>query len=191
MCGIELLDIPHDGTFNVDIADLRLVRAPDAVTNRVLESHPDLVAEFARNQITTQDIVALGYRRAQLETFETMLAKPDLSEGEWQAFFEKNHWIFGYGLAYVFTTSLDDNDLQQTLRGSSLFKSGKIPDGIMKTRAAINALCLVEIKNSGTQLLKRGSYRSKTWAPTAELSGAVAQAQENVRAALDGNPPRS
>lgn len=185
LTGIKMIDIPHDGTFNTDYDDLRLVRAPDAETNAVLESHPDLVAEFARNNITTEDIVALGYRRAQLDIFETMLSKPDLSESDWQSFFEENRWIFGYGLAYVFTTSLDDKDLQQTLRGSSLFKSGKIPDGIMKTRAAINALCLVEIKKSGTQLLKQGSYRSGTWAPTAELSGAVAQSQENVRAALD------
>lgn len=185
LAGVKMLDIPHDGTFNVDYDDLRLVRAPDAEANRVIESRPDLVAEFVRNNITAEDIVALGYRRAQLDTFKIMLSQPDLSEGDWQAFFEKNHWIFGYGLAYVFTTSLDDRDLQQTLRGSSLFKSGKIPDGIMKTRAAINALCLVEIKKNGTQLLKQGPYRSGTWAPTVELSGAVAQSQENVRAALD------
>jgi hypothetical protein len=44
---------------------------------------------------------------------------------------------------------------------------------------------LVEIKKSSTKLLKSGAYRSGTWAPTIELSGAVAQSQENVRAALD------
>lgn len=185
LAGVKMIDIPHDGTFNVDYDDLRLVRAPDAEVNRVIESRPDLVAEFARNNITAEDIVALGYRRAQLEVFEEMLADPDLSEDDWQKFFEKNRWIFGYGLAYVFLTGLDGKSLQETLRGSSIFKAGKIPDGIMKTRAAINALCLVEIKKSGTQLLKQGSYRSGTWAPTAELSGAVAQSQENVRAALD------
>lgn len=185
LAGVKMLDIPHDGTFNVDYDDLRLVRAPDAEANRVMESRPDLVAEFARNNITAEDIVALGYRRAQLKVFESMLANPELAEDDWQKFFEQNQWIFGYGLAYVFLTGLDGKSLQETLRGSSRFKPGKIPDGIMKTRAAINALCLVEIKKSGTQLLKQGSYRSGTWAPTAELSGAVAQSQENVRVALD------
>lgn len=185
LAGVKMLDIPHDGTFNVDYDDLRLVRAPDAEASRVIESRPDLVAEFARNNITAEDIVALGYRRAQLAIFETMLSEPDLSENDWQKFFEKNRWIFGYGLAYVFLTGLEGKSLQETLRGSSVFKPGKIPDGIMKTRAAINALCLVEIKKSGTQLLKQSSYRSGTWAPTVELSGAVAQSQENVRAALD------
>ncbi len=185
LAGVKMLDIPHDGTFNVDYDDLRLVRVPDAEANRVMESRPDLVAEFARNNITAEDIVALGYRRAQLDVFESMLADPELSEDDWQKFFEQNRWIFGYGLAYVFLTGLDGQRLQETLRGSSRFKAGKIPDGIMKTRAAINALCLVEIKKSGTQLLKQSPYRSGTWAPTAELSGAVAQSQENVRVALD------
>lgn len=185
LAGVKMLDIPHDGTFNVDYNDLRLVRASDAEANRVMESRPDLVAEFARNNITAEDIVALGYRRAQLEVFDRMLAAPEVSEDVWQKFFEQNRWIFGYGLAYVFLTGLDGKSLQETLRGSSRFKPGKIPDGIMKTRAAISALCLVEIKKSGTKLLKDSPYRSGTWAPTAELSGAIAQSQENVRVALD------
>ena len=55
----------------------------------------------------------------------------------------------------------------------------------MKSRAAISALCLVEIKKHTEKLLKKSPYRSGTWAPTSELSGAVAQTQENVRVALD------
>ena len=55
----------------------------------------------------------------------------------------------------------------------------------MKTRAAVSALCLVEIKKSSTQLLKSNEYRSGTWVPSAELSGAVAQCQETLRAATD------
>ena len=107
------------------------------------------------------------------------------SEGDWQEFFEHNQWIFGYGLSYIFTTGLDEQKLQQTLRGSSLVAPGKIPDGIMKTRAAVNALCLVEIKKSSTELLKTSQYRKGTWAPSNELSGAVAQCQETLRAAAD------
>lgn len=182
---IAKLHIPHEGTFNVDFADLRLVHLPDEDARRVLEEHPNLVAEFARSKITTEDIVALAYRRRQLEHFRALLDRRDLTEDEWQKFFEGNQWIFGYGLAYVFTTGLDGKTLQQTIRGANLIRHGKRPDGIMKTRAAISALCLVEIKKHDTELLKRASYRPGTWAPSQELSGAVAQAQENVRVAMD------
>lgn len=185
LSGITKLEIPHDQKFNRDFKDLSLVHLPDADARKVLEQNPELVAEFARSEITSEDVVALAYRRQELATFRKMLDQDDLSESDWQGFFERNQWIFGYGLAYVFTTGLDGKKLQASIRGASVTKPGKEPDGVMKTRAAISALCLVEIKKSSTKLLKTGTYRSGTWAPTSELSGAVAQSQENVRAALD------
>lgn len=183
---IKTLEIPSSDKFNVNESDLRLLHLPDADARKLLEGHPELVAEFARNQITTEDVVALAYRREQLKSFSNMLDQSkDISESDWQKFFECNQWIFGYGLSYIFTTGLDGRGLQQTIRGSSLVAPGKIPDGIMKTRAAVSALCLVEIKKSSTELLRRNEYRSGTWAPSAELSGAVAQCQETLRAAAD------
>jgi len=183
--GIKKLEIHNDQTFNCDIKNLRLVNLPDTDTRKILEENPSLVAEFARKKITSEDVVALAYHRKELECFRDMITKNDLPERDWQEFFERNQWIFGYGLTYVFTTGLDGKKLQTSIRGASLKNDGKIPDGVMKTRAAISALCLVEIKKSSTALLKTESYRSGTWAPTTELSGAVAQSQENVRAALD------
>lgn len=183
---IRRLEIPSPAKFNVNEEDLRLVHMPDAEAHKLLVHRPELVAEFARSQITTEDIVALAYRRAQLKIFSEMLDQGEgISESDWQEFFERNQWIFGYGLSYIFTTGLDGRALQQTIRGSSLIAPGKIPDGIMKTRAAVSALCLVEIKRSSTKLLRTNEYRSGTWAPSTELGGAVAQCQEALRAASD------
>ena len=120
----------------------------------VLANHPELVAEFARSQITTQDVIALAYRKDQLDEFQKLLGRNDVAENDWQQFFERNQWIFGYGLSYVFTTGLEGKDLQSTIRGASLLNSGKRPDAVMKTRAAISALCLVEIKKHTEGLLK-------------------------------------
>lgn len=53
---IRNIEIPTDSTFNVDFDDLRLVHLPDADARKILEYHPDLVAEFARNKVTTEDI---------------------------------------------------------------------------------------------------------------------------------------
>ena len=51
----------------------------------------------------------------------------------------------------------------------------------MKTQALVSSLCYVEIKHHKTELLdKRGPYRSGAWAPSTELSGAVAQVQATV-----------
>jgi len=183
---IRRLEIPGPAKFNVNESDLRLVHMSDAAALKLLRDRPELVAEFARSHITTEDVVALAYRREQLSTFSQMLNRGvELSEDDWQKFFERNQWIFGYGLSYIFTTGLDGRSLQQKIRGSSLVEPGKIPDGVMKSRAAISALCLVEIKKNSTELLKRSQYRSGTWAPSTELSGAVAQCQESLRAAAD------
>jgi len=54
--------------------------------------------------ITDQDFVNIAYRKEQLAVFENML-KQELIEKDWQKFFEKNQWIFGYGLDYRFIES--------------------------------------------------------------------------------------
>lgn len=183
---IRLLEFPGPAKFNPNEADLRLVSMTDAAAIKLLEDRPKLVAEFARNRITTEDVVALAYRREQLGEFSQMLDRGEsISEDDWQKFFERNQWIFGYGLSYIFTTGLDGRSLQQTIRGSSFVAPGKIPDGIMKSRAAISSLCLVEIKKSCTELLKGSQYRSGVWAPSSELSGAVAQCQDSLRVVAD------
>lgn len=180
------IQIPGRGQFTANDSDLRLVHMPDSEARKIFEERPELVAEFARSHITSEDVVALAYRREQLGVFSKMLDHSNnQTESDWQSFFEQNQWIFGYGLSYIFTTGLDGRELQQTIRGSNLIAPGKIPDGIMKTRAAISALCLVEIKKSATDLLRKNEYRAGTWAPSAELTGAVAQCQETLRAASD------
>ncbi|MBI3696057.1 MAG: hypothetical protein HY238_14600 [Acidobacteria bacterium] len=46
--------------------------------------------------------------------FESETRRLDVSgaEAAWQSFFEKNTWIFGYGLFYVFTSSLEKQKLE-------------------------------------------------------------------------------
>lgn len=194
---VETVYLPDGDKLNPDFSELRLVHLPDDRARELIESRPEIVAEVARNQITSEDIVALGYRRAQLDRFSRLLNSPDDFEAErvalgpgkgvedvWQAFFEQNPWIFGYGLSFVFTTGLDEKKLEQTLRGSSLLAPGRRVDALMRTRGAISALCLAEIKRHDRDLLKQGEgYRKRVWTPSAELAGAVAQAQEYLRVA--------
>lgn len=107
------------------------------------------------------------------------------AEKTWQSFFEANTWIFGYGLSYQFLTNLDGKKLEQITTGHDLLTGGKRADALMKTQALISSLSFVEIKTHQTALLAGRQYRSDTWAPSAELSGGIAQVQATVQGALE------
>jgi hypothetical protein len=49
----------------------------------------------------------------------------------------------------------------------------------------ISNLCFIEIKTHATELLSPKPYRSGCWAPSKELSGAVAQVQGTVATAVE------
>jgi len=100
----------------------------------------------------------------------------------WQAFFERNPWIFGYGLFYVFTSNLEERKLEQMVAGSSIEGAGKRVDALLKTRGRISSLCFAEIKTHATDLLEKKSkpYRPEVWAPSTHLTGAIAQIQKTV-----------
>jgi hypothetical protein len=61
---------------------------------------------------------------------------------------------------------------------------GKRVDALMKTKGLISSLCLIEIKTHETPLLQKRPYRSGCWAPSQELTGAVAQIQGTVASAV-------
>ena len=109
---IKLINFPDSGKINLTDEELRnLIASPNQV-RRLIANNSELVAEIVRSDITTEDVVALGYRREQLMRFERLLYERDYfdsekdqagttDEGLWQDFFERNTWIFGYGLSYI------------------------------------------------------------------------------------------
>ena len=168
-----------------------------AQAQQVFQGNEELFLALAEGEDIRRDLVAVGYRRAQLRRFELLLDDKDAFAAEqtrlrkspeavWQSFFEENTWIFGYGLSYQFLSSLDGKRLEQTVRGSDIGGAGKRVDALMKTRGRINSLCFVEIKRHDTPLLARElPYRKGAWAPSAEVVGGVAQVQATVGDALD------
>lgn len=160
---------------------------------RVLVEDPTLLNAVLENDIEAQDIVGLARRRRELAHFRQMLDDADFRQAEaekhkgleaaWQAFFERNTWIFGYGLSYIAMSELDGRALRNKVAGYNISGRGKEVDGLMKTVAAINSLCFVEIKTSDTELVKY--YRPGVFAPSVELAGAVSQIQVTVQRALE------
>ncbi|WP_197080433.1 MULTISPECIES: Shedu immune nuclease family protein [Vibrio] len=146
--------------------------------------------------MTTEDLVAVGFRKKQLgiygslltdqSYFDTLKNKKNCSnEALWQKYFEKNSWVFGYGLGYIFLSNLDDRKLEQVVQGHSVDSHGKRVDALMKSKGIISNLCFVEIKTHTTALLETKPYRSGCWAPSRELAGAIAQVQGTVASAVE------
>lgn len=151
-----------------------------------LKIHPTLINRIVENDLTESDVISIGYRKKQLDKFKNMLKNDSLNESDWQKFFEKNSWIFGYGLSYIFNESVIDQKLEQYTSGFDFNSNGKRTDALLKTSGFIKSLCFVEIKMHKTNLLKQVSnaYRGDSWAISDELAGGVTQVQNTVIANL-------
>lgn len=175
--------------------DIDHIELTDLQASIFFHKNPELFTSIIQSQITTQDIIAFGYRKKQLEAFDKLLTEPDYfekvmrvkkigRETVWQKFFEANPWIFGYGLGYIFLSSLNEKKLEQVVQGYSLNQHGKRIDAVMKTKGIISSLCFIEIKTNTTKLLEDAPYRPGCYAPSKELSGAIAQVQGSVSDAV-------
>jgi hypothetical protein len=191
VCRIKL---PSPDNLNInDETFRRMLLSTERLADLIRDNQEKILA-WVRSEATASDIVALGYRRKQIEHFRRLLLDPAYFEsqrraesptatveGVWQRFFERNKWIFGFGLTYIFLSSLQERNLEQIVAGADIWGEGKRADGVLKTRGAIEALCLVEIKKHDTALLKEGPYyRSGCWSPSDELAGGIVQSQATV-----------
>jgi hypothetical protein len=184
------------GSVNISDEDLRSIVLSNRQAQNLVEENEDLFAEVIRSSITKNDVVAVGYRKKQLEVFRSLLEDPAYfetlkarkqctDERLWQQYFERNPWIFGYGLSYIYLASLNDKKLEQVVQGHHIGAPGKRVDALMKSKGLISSLCFVEIKTHRTPLLSAKPYRVGCWAPSSELAGAVSQVQGTVASATD------
>jgi hypothetical protein len=193
---IQLVNLDGPSRVNITDEDLSGVILSNSQAKNILHENQELFAEVLRSEVTTEDIVAVGYRKKQLDVYEKLLndseyfsdlkeRKRTTNEGLWQKYFEKNQWVFGYGLGYIFLSGLDDKKLEQVVQGHNVSTHGKRVDALMKTKGIISNLCFVEIKTHATELLDSKPYRSGCWAPSKELAGAISQVQGTVASAVE------
>lgn len=193
---VQTMPLESRGSLKISDEDLRRVVLSNAQAQAMIQDNQELFAEVLRSAITKEDVIAVGYRKKQLQIFKKLLddsdffeeikAKKNLKdEGVWQKFFEKNPWIFGYGLSYIQLSSFDDKKLEQVVSGHTITNHGKRVDALLRTRGIISSLCFVEIKTHKTELLQTKSYRSGCWAPSDELAGGISQVQGTVTRATE------
>lgn len=188
---VQTMPLKSAAPMKISDEDLRRIVLSNIQAQAILQDNQELFVEVLRSAVTKEDVVAVGYRKRQLQVFQRLLEEPDYfdvvkakkgcsAEAVWQRFFEKNPWIFGYGLSYIQLSGLDDKKLEQVVHGYTVSEHGKRVDALLRTRGVISSLCFVEIKTHMTELLQKKAYRSGCWAPSDELSGGVAQVQGTV-----------
>ena len=114
-------------------------------------------------------------RTAVVHEFEQALRKNEWSEGEWEAFFASNTWIFGLSLAFQFlgTVSTQPKYVAPSIFGSG----GQRGDFLMSTTGDARFAVVVDIKKPDALLVRDKPYRERVHAPAPHLTGGVAQVQ--------------
>jgi len=143
----------------------------DDIWKTLVDADPDLATQFSYARIHAE-------RRTTLEEFRLNLTQKR-GEGWWQDFFEKNTWIFGYGLKYQILKSVQS---QPSYGGINVAGKGlEKGDFLQRTEAEIKFTVLVEIKRPDSLLLGNKAYRNGAWQLGEELTGGVSQIQANCR----------
>lgn len=180
----------------MDIAFPADIALDPAFLANAYDRNPEAFRQLISDDETAVDVVAMAHRRGEVKRFRRLLEddayfaatqkagklKP---EAVWQQFFEANPWIFGVSLSGQLLTSWDEKKLEQVVVGESVKGVGKRTDALLRTSGRIRSLVFTEIKTHKTDLLAKRPYRSGCWAPSTEVSGAVAQLQGTVDRAID------
>ena len=148
----------------------------------------ELLEELIKNGlITSKDLVNTGFRKHQLEIFKKLLCENYLhtykkeiikienikDELAWQYFFNKNTWIFGYGLDYKFQGILQKEF--HASNGEADGSNGVISDFLIGDKRFTT---FVELKKPNTKIFGKEKNRSNSWRLSNDLIDAVSQILE-------------
>lgn len=155
----------------------------------------DEIVEALINEgiITSKDIVNTSFRKRGLQIFEQLISDKDYwriyatengisthsEEKVFQSFFEKNEWIFGYGLDYRFQNILqrEAHLSEAELNGSnSVIGDYLLGDKMFTT--------FIELKKPSTNLFGKSSNRSNSWKLSNELIDSFSQILEHKASGL-------
>lgn len=193
--GIKEWPLSTPEIIKVDDREIDKMQLSKESALKLVEENKDVFFDLIKNNITSLDIITIGYRKKQLNRFDKLLNDEDYFNNEklllrggdeavWQKFFEENSWVLGYGLSYIFNTPLAGKKLEQVVSGYNFNQSGKRADALLKSRGLINSLCFGEIKTHKAKLLKASPYRPESWAISEELAGGIAQSHRTIQRSL-------
>jgi len=180
---IEFIDLSNEDNFQIedvstqagpktiiDAADKGLVERFKTMDDGQRES----IIRALEGSLSGEEINVLLGRRQGLEEFEAHISAADWSETQWQQFFDRQQWVFGYGLDYRIMRQFDR---EMVVGGAGTDNQNKPTVDFLMTFTDYTVL--VEIKRPDTRLFKAGKGgRAGTWEFSAEFTGAVSQILE-------------
>lgn len=180
---IKFIDRSNEDRF--DVRDVSVGRGPKIITDaadhallariRQLDTQErERLFRGVQADLSQNDINLLLGRRQGLEEFERQLAAGQWLEAGWQDFFERQSWVFGYGLDYRIMRPFD----REMVVGAGGTDNRERPtvDYLMNFT---NYSVLVEIKRPETPLFQQSrAGRSGTWRFSGEFMDAVSQVLE-------------
>jgi hypothetical protein len=189
------IEVPQDNFSLISQGEAEIV---NALQGRDATSIVSIIRQLSSTEgvkLSQADINQLLKRREKLEKFEKVLVDKVADESKWQNFFEKNKWIFGYGLDYHI---LRQEQAQPHYGGDRVDGTGgQRGDYLTSTLGDLSFIVLVEIKTPVTPLLQGSKeIRNGAWSLSKELTDAVSQIEANIDtwekdgARQDGNRDR-
>ena len=179
---IQFVDMSNDQNFQIE--DISSQAGPkaiiDASDRNLIERIKNLggaqrstVLRELKESLTDDDVNTLLGRKEGLKEFETQIGE-NWSEAQWQNFFEREQWVFGYGLDYRIMRQFS----REAVVGAGGIDNQNKPvtDFLMEFT---DYTVLVEIKRPGTPIFKPAKGgRAGTWEFTSDFTGAVSQILE-------------
>jgi len=178
---IEFVDFSNENNFQIE--DISRQEGPKAIIDasergiverirQMNDVQRDAVLEGLRSTLTAEEINVLLGRRQGLEDFEAHLHIGDWTEVEWQDFFEREQWVFGYGLDYRILKQFG-REMTVGSGGGTDNRNKPIVDFL---GTLTDYTVLVEIKRPDTKIFKQAKGgRAGTWEFSAEFTSAVSQ----------------
>jgi hypothetical protein len=180
---IKFVDLSNEEKFQIE--DISTKAGPKAIidasdrgiVNRIrdmTEEQRSGVLRVLQQSLTPEEINILLGRKQGLAEYEEHMILMDWSEAQWQEFFDREQWVFGYGLDY---RTMRQFDREMTVGGGGTDNKNKpVIDFLM---SFTDYTVLVEIKTPDTSIFspsKRG--RAGTWEFSRDFMSAVSQVIE-------------
>ena len=180
---IKFIDLSNEDRFQVE--DISVGSGPKIITDASDRALINRIKQLGENErehlfrslhadLTPEEINLLLGRRQALEEFITQLSMGNWAESDWQDFFEKQSWVFGYGLDYRIMRPF----AREMVVGAAGTDNRNKPtvDFLMNFT---DYTVLVEIKRPDTPIFQsRKSGRAGTWRFSTDFMDAVSQVLE-------------
>jgi hypothetical protein len=177
---IKFIDLTNKDKFRIRVGEIDtskvLIDKQDGLIIDALKKiegseRQTLLETLANDQFTKEDLDILTGRKKGLEEFRiNLFEQSNWNEKNWQNFFNKNTWIFGYGLDYRFLCILQKEAHISNIDLDS--KNSVIADFLL---GSTKFTVLVELKRPDTPLFSTDKNRSESWALSHDITNAVSQ----------------